>query len=155
MKATLTIHVHRNFTQTTLRLWDSNNTYTERSVCGRDVVLPTFLKLKAVDMWDALSNVTTTQNESFPTFPYPAFLDIQLTMPTGNLMEEVVVTSARFGTPKGAIDFASSFSGSLITNELRIAVINKLMLRIANNEGDELIKTINGLTAVSGKKLEK
>ena len=155
MKATLTIHVHRNFTQTTLRLWDTNNTYTERSVCGRDIVLPTFLKLKAADMWEQLANVTTVQDESFPTFPYPAFLDIQLTMPTGDLMEEVVVTSARFGTPKGAIDFASSFSGSLITNDVRMAVLNKMMLRITNNEGDELIKTINALTAVSGKKLEK
>ena len=155
MRTEFKVHVHNHYVQTFVRVWDSEHSYTERSVIGANAPAYIFNQDIAYKMMDAVCEMQNLGTR-FDKFPYPAFLDIQITIPTGVISEGITVTCARYAEQgKGAVDFSQSFVGDIIPNEVRIAVITKLLTCVSLNDADNLLTLINSLISVSGKRFTK
>lgn len=156
MRTTFKVHVHRHYVSTTLREWDSAETYTERCVVGLAAPAYVFGKGNQFDMHQAIKEVRGLSSGGFDTFPYPAFLDLCIDIPNGCVEDGITITSARYAVAgSGGVDFAYTFSGNLIPNKVRVQVIEKMLLLISTNNGDALVDLITSLIKVSGKRFEK
>lgn len=150
-----TIKVHQHYVTTKVRFWHNGDAYTEFCIATHE--FPARLLQVSTgshrDLWECCNAHTLDCPTDFPTFPYPAYLEVCLRFDDKHVCS---VQSARYSEfQRGVVDFAPAFSNSLASYDLQMKVLTRMVTLIAERNAEELNKMILTLRAASGTGFKK
>lgn len=151
----LTIKVHQHYVTTKVRFWYNSDAYAEFCVCSHEFPLRALQEANGgqKDLWEASVAHLMDNHSDFPTFPYPAYLEVSLRYDEAG---RCAVQSARYSEfQRGVVDFAPAFANSLASYDLQMKVLTRMATLIAERNAEELNKMILTLRAASGTGFKK
>ena len=153
MRTELTVRVHRHYIATTVRFWRGAETYIEYRLCNKDFPLDVLDTDTAEELEDLCKDYIENRanNYTFADFPYPAYLELSLLLPSSDdIKRDMAVTNAKYAdTDKGVINFADTFTGSLINPDLRRAVVRNIFAKIGARDATALVSIVSNLRKAS------
>ena len=148
----LTIKVHQHYVTTRVRFWYNNDAYTEFCICSHEFPLRALSQHSERDLYECCNCPVMGGHSDFPTFPYPAYLEVRLRYDNARC----AVQEARYSEfQRGIIDFTQAFSNSLASYDLQMKVLTRMATLIAERNAEELNKMILTLRAASGTGFKK
>lgn len=149
----VTIKVHKHYINTKMRFWCNGDTYVEFSVGTHEFPARMLTAESRRDLWAICDAHVMDKPTDFPTFPYPAYLEVCLRFDDKHVCS---VQSARYSEfQRGTMDFTNAFANSLVSYELQMKVLTRLAELIKERNAEELNKMILTLRAASGGAFKK
>lgn len=149
----VTIKVHKHYVTTKVRFWHNGDAYTEFCIATHEFPARLLQIGGHRDLWDCCNAHTFDCPTDFPTFPYPAYLEVCLRFDDKHVCS---VQSARYSEfQRGAMDFTNAFANSLASYELQMKVLARMAELIKERNAEELNKMILTLRAASGGAFKK
>lgn len=147
MRVLLSIRVHKHFVLSTIHVPYAGETHVEFCISGRDFPAAAMGATSVAQLLDLCHARLGVQGEYLSTFPYPAFLHLDVVLPFDGEAFEIV--SARFGETRGTLDFTDSFRGSSIPEAVRKSVINNIAKQLDADNVEAVLKIVDTLCGVS------